>query len=158
LDEFDALGEEFINKFANEFRAIYTSRFNETDRKTGEKSCLLHGLALIGVRSVLGVENVKGSPFNVQRGVHVSNLTFDEVYGMFKWYEQESGQQIERAVIERLYYETKGQPGLTCWFGELLTETYNDSPNTPITMDLFNHARNSSQQSVKQPCMLSRWG
>ncbi|MCP4109310.1 MAG: hypothetical protein GY749_27925 [Desulfobacteraceae bacterium] len=64
LDEFDALGEEFINKFANEFRAIYTQRIGEAGKKSNEKSCLLHGLALIGVRSVLGIENVSGSPFN----------------------------------------------------------------------------------------------
>jgi hypothetical protein len=36
-------------------------------------------MALIGVRAVLGVENVKGSPFNVQRSVHIPNLTHDEV-------------------------------------------------------------------------------
>jgi hypothetical protein len=35
------------------------------------KDYLLHGMALIGVRAVLGVENVKGSPFNVQRSVHI---------------------------------------------------------------------------------------
>jgi len=32
---------------------------------------------------------------------------------------------VEPAVIDRLFYETRGQPGLTCWMGELLTETYN---------------------------------
>lgn len=52
LDEFDALEEQFINKFANEFRTIYTRRTNENNRKSSEKSSLLHGLALIGVRSV----------------------------------------------------------------------------------------------------------
>jgi hypothetical protein len=31
----------------------------------------------------------------------------------------------------------KGQPGLTCWFGELLTETYNQATDQPITMTLF---------------------
>jgi len=33
LDEFDALEERFINKFSNEFRSIYTSRQNESDKK-----------------------------------------------------------------------------------------------------------------------------
>jgi hypothetical protein len=71
IDEFDALNERFINKFASEFRKIYTARFNETHKTTGEKVYLLHGLALISVRSVLGIENVSGSPFNVQRSVHI---------------------------------------------------------------------------------------
>ena len=125
IDEFDALAEPFINQFANEFRAIYTRRLNQADRTSGEKSNLLHGLALIGVRSVLGVENTSGSPFNVQRSVHVPNLTHAEVTAMFQWYATESGQQVEQPVIDRLYAETRGQPGLVGWFGELLTTTYN---------------------------------
>lgn len=43
---------------------------------------------------------------------------------MFHWYEKESGQKVEKEVVERLFYETRGQPGLTCWFGELLTEGF----------------------------------
>jgi hypothetical protein len=92
------------------------------------------------VRSVLGIENQKGSPFNVQRSVHVSNLTFEEVAGMFKDYETESGQAVEDEVIRTLYDEMRGQPGLTCWFGELLTETYNHDPKQPITMRNFKEA------------------
>ncbi|GAK61266.1 hypothetical protein U27_01166 [Candidatus Vecturithrix granuli] len=126
LDEFDALDEEFINSFANEFRKIYTVRLNETQKPTHEKQYLLHSLALIGVRSVLGIENVTGSPFNVQRSVHIPNLTFEEVQGMFNWYARESGQPVEAGVVERLYAETSGHPGLVCWFGELLTEGYEE--------------------------------
>jgi hypothetical protein len=132
VDEFDAMGEEFINKFANEFRSIYISRNNEVDIPSGEKSCLLHGLALVGVRAVLGIESRSGSPFNVQRSMHVPNLTFDEVEAMFKWYEQESGQLVEDQIVERLYYVTRGQPGLIGWFGELLTERYNPVSSSEV--------------------------
>jgi len=148
LDEFDALREDFINKFANEFRHMYLSRQNEAHRPSGEKNCLLHGLALIGVRSVLGIENVSGSPFNVQRGLHIPNLTYDEVSGMFAWYEKESGQRIETDVVKRLFYETQGQPGLTCWLGELLTETYNTDKNKPITMALFDDVFRMAVQAL----------
>ena len=137
IDEFDALEEAFINKFASEFRNIYLTRMNEPEKKSGEKTYLLHGLALIGVRSVLGIENVRGSPFNVQRSVHIPNLTFSEVDGVFQWYAQETGQTIAPDVIARLYDETQGHPGLTCWFGELLTETYNPQPTQPITAEAF---------------------
>ncbi len=143
IDEFDAIGEEFINKFASEFRTIYLKRMNEPDKQSHEKQFLLHGLALIGVRSVLGIENVTGSPFNVQKSLHIPNLNFDEVRGMFEWYQQENGQQIEPEVIHRLYGEMRGQPGLTCWFGELLTEGYEDHPPTsdkPITTKEFETA------------------
>jgi hypothetical protein len=59
---FDALEQTVIAVF----RHIYMTRQNQTNKSTAEKDYLLHGLALIGVRAVLGVENVKGSPFNVQ--------------------------------------------------------------------------------------------
>lgn len=137
IDEFDAKEEAFINKFANQFREMFTSRKNELDKSTGQKKCLLHGLALIGVRSVLGIENISGSPFNVQRSVHIQNLSPEEVRALFKWYERESGQHVKEDVIDQLYYETNGQPGLTCWFGELLTETYNENTQKPITINEF---------------------
>ncbi|MEM7532515.1 MAG: AAA-like domain-containing protein [Chloroflexota bacterium] len=139
IDEFDALAEVFINRFANAFRAMYTTRSNQRHLPSDEKSNLLHGLALIGVRSVLGIENVSGSPFNVQRSVYIPNLTEDEVHTLFHSYEQESGQRIAPNVITRIYREMRGQPGLTCWMGELLTETYNKHQSV-ITIRDFNRA------------------
>jgi len=143
IDEFDAIEEDFINKFASEFRNIYLKRANDPSKKSSQKTHLLHGLALIGVRSVLGIENITGSPFNVQRSLHIPNLNFDEVRGMFEWYQRDSGQMVEPEVINRLYHEMQGQPGLTCWFGELLTEGYEDNPptpNKPVTMKEFETA------------------
>ena len=137
LDEFDTLPEAAISKLVGVFRHIYTTRRNQTDKATADKDYLLHGLALIGVRSVLGIENLRGSPFNVQRSVHIPNLTYAEVKYLFDWYQRESGQAIEAEVIERIWYEFEGQPGLTCWIGELLTETYNSSSDQPIGTDLF---------------------
>jgi hypothetical protein len=122
IDEFDAINEEFIGKFVNEFRDMYISRQNESDRVSDNKSCLLHGLALIGVRSVLGIESTKGSPFNVQQSINIPNLTFEETVGMFEWYEKESGGRVDADVVQRVFNETQGQPGLSCWLGELLTE------------------------------------
>lgn len=134
LDEFDALQENFINDFVNQFREIYLERTSASYTKI-----MLHGLALIGVRSVLGIENVSGSPFNVQRSLHIPKLTFAEVQSMFRDYERESGQPVEPAVVERVFGETRGQPGLVSWFGELLTETYNRDKERPITADDFDY-------------------
>lgn len=134
LDEFDALVPEAISGLVSVFRNIYNTRREQANKSTGEKDYLLHGLALIGVRSMLGLDNPRGSPFNVQRSLQIPNLTADEVAEMYHWYERESGQSIEPAVIERIYTQLQGQPGLTSWFGELLTETYNDH-NPTITLD-----------------------
>ncbi len=143
LDEFDALPNEVIHKVISVFRKIYISRNEQSDKKTGEKDYLLHGLALIGVRRVLGVENKSGSPFNIQRSVKIPNLTKTEVWNMFQRYAKESGQVVEKEAIDRLFFETQGQPGLTCWFGEILTEGWKDikPDNTqPIDLTWFNRA------------------
>ncbi len=143
LDEFDALSENAISAIVGSFRNIYNVIQEQSDKSTEEKDYLLHSVAMIGVRAVLGVENQKGSPFNVQRSLHIPNLTFDEVETMFRWHERESGQKVEQEVIDRLFYETKGQPGLTCWFGELLTEGWDRfrvTKETPIDMELFEEA------------------
>ncbi len=141
LDEFDTLTEEAISGIAGIFRNMYLHRQDDPN-PSAQKEYLLHGVALIGVRSVLGIENQRGSPFNVQRSLHIPNLTYQEVDGMFKWYERDSGQKVEQEVIDRLYYETQGQPGLTCWFGELLTEGfehYQPPKDRPISIENFNY-------------------
>ncbi len=139
LDEFDNLSEEVISQVVQAFRNIYVCRGQQLSHPPLERSYLLHSVALIGVRAVLGVENPKGSPFNVQRSMHIPNLTAEEVTGMFTWYQQETGQPIESEVVTRLFYETQGQPGLVGWFGELLTEPeqYNKTPAKPISMAEF---------------------
>ncbi len=138
-DEFDALPEPVISCVVSIFRNIYNVRLKNA-APSSEKEFLLHGVALIGVRSVLGIENVKGSPFNVQRSMHIPNLTLEEVQSMFQWYEKESGQTLALDVVERIHEETRGQPGLVSWFGELLTEGYEwrkPDRGRPIVMDDF---------------------
>ncbi|KPA14845.1 ATPase domain protein, prokaryote domain protein [Candidatus Magnetomorum sp. HK-1] len=136
IDEFDKLPGDIIDKVVSMFRHIYLK----------DKEYMLHGLALVGVRAVLGVNSTKGSPFNIQRSLHIPNLTFDETIEMFNQYQEESGQEIESQVIKKLYETTNGQPGLIGWFGELLTEKYNFDSNKKIDMDLWSnvYARSSN--------------
>jgi len=115
IDEFDKLPPKVIDHLITLFRSMYLKR--DVYR--------LHGLALLGVRSVLGVESQRGSPFNVQRSLQVHNFTQEEVFDLYHQYVDESGQDIETEVIEKIYDVTRGQPGLVCWLGELLTESYN---------------------------------
>ncbi|ETR73605.1 MAG: hypothetical protein OMM_00809 [Candidatus Magnetoglobus multicellularis str. Araruama] len=125
IDEFDKLPNEIINNLVSLFRGMYLN----------SRQYVLHGLALVGVRAVLGVDSKSGSPFNVQRSLHVENLSFDEVQSMFDQYQEESHQQIHPKVIQHLYEQTQGQPGLIGWFGELLTQKYNTSPDQPIDIN-----------------------
>jgi hypothetical protein len=118
IDEFDSLPTAAIDALGREFRALYLNR----------DASLLHGLALVGVRAVLGVDSPRGSPFNVQRSLHVPNLSAEEVNDMFDQYRGESGQTVTPEVVSTVYEMTRGQPGLVGWFGELLTEKYNPGP------------------------------
>ena len=127
IDEFDSLTPPIIDRLVNVFRKIYLAR----DRYW------LHGLALIGVRAVLGVDSVRGSPFNVQRSLHVPNLTRAEVTEMFGQYQSESGQVVEPDVVDAVFDTTRGQPGLVGWLGELLTENYNPGEKKPITVETW---------------------
>jgi len=123
IDEFDSLRPAIIDRLVTMFRDIYLA----------SESHVLHGLALIGVRAVLGVDSPRGSPFNVQRSLQIPNLTQDEVVDMFQQYQSESGQAVEPAVVQALFDSTRGQPGLVGWFGELLTEKYNPGKDKLIT-------------------------
>jgi hypothetical protein len=123
IDEVDTIPLSLIDLMVAQFREMYLER----------KTNWLHGLALVGVRAVLGIESQRGSPFNVQRSLRVPNLTLEEVKELYRQYQTESGQPIETAVVEQIYQSTKGQPGLVSWFGELLTEKYN--PGVEKTLD-----------------------
>lgn len=136
LDEFDALPANVIAEIVAVFRNIHIKRQKDS-ANAFERHYLLHGVALIGVRSVVGVENKTGSPFNVQKSLHVPNLTYNEVNEMYHWYIKESGQSIEQDVIDRIFHVTNGQPGLVSWFGELLTEEYNKDRTRTLKMKDF---------------------
>ncbi|MFN8493739.1 MAG: hypothetical protein U0350_39420 [Caldilineaceae bacterium] len=122
IDEADTAPPLLLDWIVGRFREMYLDR----------ESNWLHGLALIGVRAVLGIESPRGSPFNIQRSLHVPNFTLDEVRDLFQQYQTESGQAVEPAVVEEVYADTNGQPGLVGWLGELLTETYNPGPPQQI--------------------------
>jgi len=122
IDEFDSLPRAVIDQLVSLFRDIYLKR----------ESYLIHGLALIGVRAVLGVESSRGSPFNVQRSLHVPNFSKGEVAELFRQYQAEMAQDVEATVVDDVHRVTRGQPGLVGWFGELLTEKYNPGSGQPI--------------------------
>ncbi|OQX17534.1 MAG: hypothetical protein BWK80_39530 [Desulfobacteraceae bacterium IS3] len=127
IDEFDSLPAEVIDRIVTLFRDVYLNR----------DDYFLHGLSLIGVCAVLGVESERGSPFNIQRSLHIPNFTEDEVEDLFSQYQEESGQKIDTEVVKRVYDVTRGQPGIVCWFGELLTEKYNPGKDKAIQTDTW---------------------
>ncbi len=127
IDEFDSLLPGIIDHLVTLFRDMYLKR----------NSYCIHGLALIGVRAVLGVESDRGSPFNIQRSLHVSNFTGEEVEDLYKQYQEESGQTVDPGVVQGVFEATQGQPGQVCWFGELLTEKFNPGSGNPVDIKVW---------------------
>lgn len=128
IDEFDALPPALVDALVGRFHAMALSR----------RGYVLHGLALVGVRAVLGVDSPRGSPFNVQRSLHVPNLDLAEVETLFAQYAAERQRVVEPDIAKEVFEVTRGQPGLVNWLGELLTETY------PPSADALIHAVRSS--------------
>jgi hypothetical protein len=129
IDEFDSLPSPIIDRLVTLFRDVYLNRNNY----------LLNGLALIGVKAVLGVDSLRGSPFNIQRSLHVENFLPEEVAELFDQYRTESGQVVDADVVQSVFDATNGQPGLVGWFGELLTEKYNPGPNKLMDMEIWRY-------------------
>ena len=127
IDEVDTAPPSLLDLIVGRFRELYLNRENHW----------VHGLALIGVRAVLGLDSQRGSPFNIQKSLHMPNLTPDEVTDLYRQYQVESGQPIAAVVVETVYEVTKGQPGLVSWFGELLTKTYNPGQDKVIDLDTW---------------------
>lgn len=135
IDEADTAPPRLLDLIVGRFRELYLSR--ETN--------WLHGLALVGVRAVLGIESKRGSPFNIQRSLHVPNFTLAEVQDLFQQYQHESRQAVDPAVVEEVYQDANGQPGLVCWFGELLTEKYNPGPSQTIGKETWARVWNAAR-------------
>jgi len=51
---------------------------------------------------------------------------------MFSQYEETHKQSVNPEVVRRVFNVTAGQPGLTSWFGELLTGRFNEKKDQPI--------------------------
>jgi hypothetical protein len=127
IDEFDGLPKAVIDRLVAFFRDLYLKR----------RDSVLHGLALVGVRAVLGLDSARGSPFNIQRSLHIPNLAKDEVADLFRQYQEESGQAVEPEVVHEAHRVTRGQPGLVGWFGELLTTKHNPGVDKPLDMQAW---------------------
>lgn len=91
IDEVNTVHSDLLDLIVGQFRNLHLSRGTHW----------LHGLTLIGIGAVLGLDSQRGSPFNVQRALLVPNLTQAEVIDLYQQYQAESGQTIEPEVVLR---------------------------------------------------------
>jgi len=128
IDEFEDIPDEVMGELLHSFRKIYHRK----------QFYALHSVILVGVSTLseLIVAGSSSSPFNVSDEVGISYFTFDETHALIHQYIQESGQTFEVDVIQAIYDNTQGQPGLICALCDYLTKETPDRSQS-ITMNDF---------------------
>ena len=127
IDEFDGVPEAMVNSLMHTFRKMYHEKEYHS----------LHSLILVGVRNITGVVLDQASPFNVADELEVPYFTRDEVRELIGQYEAESGQRFEKRVIDKLYENTLGQPGLVNAMCRELVERFCTDRKKPVDMLCF---------------------
>jgi len=127
IDEFEGIPDAVLGEVMHLFREIYHQK----------ELYALHSLILVGVSSMAELVLTTASPFNVAEELQVSYFTLAEVHDLISQYVSESGQPFEPAVIQAIYDNSHGQPGLVnalCLY--LVTKVVPDK-SQPITMNHF---------------------
>jgi len=128
IDEFEDIPTEVMGEVLHSFRKIYHRK----------QFYALHSVILVGVSTLpeLLVRGSSSSPFNVADVFKIAYFTFEETFDLIQQYIQESGQIFEADVIQAIYDNTRGQPGLTCALCDHMIQEKADH-DQPIAMGDF---------------------
>ncbi|OQY53416.1 MAG: hypothetical protein DRR08_29315 [Candidatus Parabeggiatoa sp. nov. 2] len=113
IDEFEGIPDSVLSEVMHAFRQMYHQKQYHA----------LHSLILVGVSTIAELVTSSASPFNVVEELKVSYFTEEEVSLLIDQYVVESGQRFEPKVINAIYENTKGQPGLVCALAAHLVKT-----------------------------------
>lgn len=127
IDEFEDVPTDVMSELLHVFRAMYQKREHHQ----------LHALALVGVSTLTELVVSASSPFNVVDELHIEYFTFAEVEDLIAQYVTESRQPFDKAVINAIYENAQGQPGLTCALCHYLVTQVVTDPTQPVTLDAF---------------------
>ena len=124
IDEFEGVPERVLSELMHAFRRIYYRK--EYSR--------LHTVILVGVSTVAELVVSTASPFNVVDELEIPYFTREEVHDLIEQYIAESGQAFDKEVINAIYDNTHGQPGLVCGLCAHLVENVVADVSKPVTM------------------------
>ncbi len=99
----------------------------------------LHSLVLVGVSTVAELVVSQASPFNITEEFQVPYFSHAEVCALIQQYVTESGQAFDEDVINAIYANTRGQPGLVCALCAYIVEQ--STRNQPVTMEDYYKAQ-----------------
>ena len=112
IDEIEGLNHEIFGQFLHTIRNLYHSR---------QEHCM-KSVILVGVSNIIGIVQDYASPFNIADTFEVPYFTKEEVLELLSQHKEETGQEFEKSVKDKIYQITKGQPGLVNGFGYKLVE------------------------------------
>ncbi len=127
IDEFEGIPDALVGEVMHSFRRLYHRR----------GSHCLHALILVGVSTMAELVVSSASPFNIADELPIPYFTFDQVADLVGQYEAESGQRFDPAVVDAVYQNTMGQPGLVCGICQHLTEEVATDRSRPVAMADF---------------------
>ncbi|MDM8562316.1 AAA-like domain-containing protein [Candidatus Marithioploca araucensis] len=125
IDEFEGIPNAVLNEMMHAFRQMYHQKQDHA----------LHSLILVGVSTIAELVTSGASPFNVAEELQVSYFTQSEVNQLIDQYVSESGQKFDPQVINAIYDNTKGQPGIVCALAAHLLKKVTN--RTVIMADFF---------------------
>jgi len=131
IDEFEGIPDCVLSEVMHTFRKIYHQR---------EDHCL-HSLLLVGVSTIAQLVLGSASPFNITEELELTYFTVEEVSWLIEQYVTESAQPFEKAVINAIYENTNGQPGLVCALCSYLVEKLVTDRCRAVTMEHYYQAQ-----------------
>lgn len=127
IDEFEGIPDGVVSELMHTFRLMYHQK----------DYYALQALILVGVSTLAELVVSSASPFNIADELKISYFSPAEVEGLIQQYVRESGQQFAPKVIQAIYHNTQGQPGLVCGLCAHLVEQVATDRSRPVKMADF---------------------
>lgn len=127
IDEFESVPDVVLSDLLHTFRKIYHRK----------EYYALHSLMLVGVSTLAELVVSSASPFNIVDQLQIPYFTFAEVQELIGQHVQETGQIFTPEVIQAIYANTQGQPGLVNALCQHLVDVMVPDRTQPVTMAAF---------------------
>ncbi|KPA17200.1 Toll-Interleukin receptor domain protein [Candidatus Magnetomorum sp. HK-1] len=121
IDEFDGIPMSELENFLMVLRDLYQN-YKNTQKKA------LYSVGLVGIRNITKLVVGGVSPFNIADQVNLPMFSIKNVRDLFAQYTIETNQPFTEEAVQKIYFETCGQPWLVNRLGTILTS--NIKPNT----------------------------
>ncbi len=119
IDEIEGLNPEIFGQFLHTIRNLYHTRIDHC----------LKSVIMVGVSNIVGVVKDNASPFNIADNLNIPYFTNDEVFELLEQHENETSQNFEIAVKNKICQITANQPGLVNGFANKLVSDNPDKNN-----------------------------